>query len=372
LKRNQVAISSYCPRFVYLCPQKSWEMTEIHPEENVSLKPYHTFGMEVKARHFARFHSIEALKCLILLARQEIWNLLLLGGGSNVLFLQDFDGLVLLNQIKGISESPGTNGKIRITAGAGENWNDLVNYCVMRGYGGIENLALIPGTCGAAPMQNIGAYGMELKDTFYSLEALHLHTLEPQIFHKADCNFGYRTSYFKEKGRGLYCITSITLEVDPEPVLQTGYAALKEELTQQKINNPSIQDIRDAVVRIRTSKLPDPAQIGNAGSFFKNPEVETGVWDRIKASWPEVVAYPVGEGRVKLAAGWLIEQAGWKGYREGDIGVHEKQALVLVNYGGGKGSDIAELAQRIQHSVRTRFGVLLEPEVNWVGRNNTP
>jgi UDP-N-acetylmuramate dehydrogenase len=347
-------------------------MTEVQPEENVSLKPYHTFGMEVQARHFGKFQNLDELKGLLQLARQELWNTLLLGGGSNVLFLQDFDGLVLLNQIKGIQESTAPNGKIRITAGAGENWNDLVNYCVERGYGGIENLALIPGTCGAAPMQNIGAYGVELKDAFYCLEAMHLHTMESRIFHKEDCAFGYRSSFFKEKGRGLYCITSITLELDTTPKIHNTYSALKEELAGKGLEHPSIRDIRDAVVRIRTSKLPDPAHIGNAGSFFKNPEVTKELWLSIKASWPNVVAYPVSEDKAKLAAGWLIEQAGWKGYREGEIGVHEKQALVLVNYGGGKGRDIADLAQRIQHSVRAQFGVLLEPEVNWIGRNNTP
>lgn len=347
-------------------------MTEIQPEENVSLKPYHTFGLEVKARYFARFHTISELTELVSLARRELWTPLLLGGGSNVLFLQDFEGLVLLNQIKGISESTTPEGKIRITAGAGESWNDLVNYCVDRGYGGIENLALIPGTCGAAPIQNIGAYGVELRDSFHSLEALHLQTLETRTFNRDECSFGYRNSFFKEKGKGLYCITSITLELSPHPVIHNSYAALREELAHQGIEAPTLRDIRDAVVRIRTSKLPDPAAIGNAGSFFKNPEVDTAVWERIRESWPNVVSYPVSPGRVKLAAGWLIEQAGWKGYRDGAIGVHEKQALVLVNYGGGKGMDIADLAHRIQHSVRSRFGILLEPEVNWIGRTSTP
>lgn len=336
------------------------------PVPNFSLRQFNTFGLQVNCSQYLPFYSAEELTAALALEEIKHSPKMILGGGSNVLFLSDFNGIVLHNQIQYIREISRDDNTVLIQAGAGTVWNDLVNYCVEREFYGIENLALIPGTCGAAPIQNIGAYGIELKSVFESLEALNLETLEIQTFDLVACRFGYRNSFFKQEGKGKYCILSLCIRLQRSANLTLNYSALQEELEKSGISNPSIRDIRDSVVRIRSSKLPNPAEIGNAGSFFKNPEIPDAQFEQLIQQFPGMVSYPTLPGFRKLAAGWLIEQAGWKGFREGDIGVHAKQALVLVNYGNGKGSDIATLAGKIQESIKEKFGVELEAEVNFV------
>jgi len=336
------------------------------PIPNFSLRQFNTFGLQVSCRQYLPFHSAEELTAALALEDVIKSPKMILGGGSNVLFLSDYSGIILHNQIQYIREISREEDTVLIQAGAGTGWNELVNYCVEKEYYGIENLALIPGTCGAAPIQNIGAYGTELKSVFESAEALNLETLEIETFDHEACRFGYRNSFFKQEGKGKYCILSITLRLHLVAQLTINYSALREELEKSGIKNPDIRDIRDTVVRIRSSKLPNPAEIGNAGSFFKNPEIPEAQFERLIQEFPGIVSYPTAPGFRKLAAGWLIEQAGWKGFREGAIGVHAKQALVLVNYGAGKGSDIAALARKIQDSIKERFGVELEAEVNFL------
>jgi UDP-N-acetylmuramate dehydrogenase len=251
-----------------------------------------------------------------------------------------------------------------IKAGAGESWHELVMHCVANGWGGIENLSLIPGNCGAAPMQNIGAYGVELKDVFQSLEALDLEDGKLETFSKKECKFGYRTSIFKTTHKGLYLITSITLKLCKNPKLNTSYGAIEEELNKMNCTSPTIQDVSKAVISIRNSKLPNPAEIGNAGSFFKNPEISVEHFEALKAQYKDIPGYIIDKKHIKVPAGWLIEKAGLKGKKIGNYGVHEKQALVLVNYGGAKGSDILELSETIIDSVYHNFGIELEREVN--------
>jgi UDP-N-acetylmuramate dehydrogenase len=337
------------------------------PIPNFSLRQFNTFGLQVSCRHYLPFHSAEELTASLALEDVIKSPKMILGGGSNVLFLSDYPGIILHNQIQYIREISREEDTVWIQAGAGTVWNDLVNYCVEKEYYGIENLALIPGTCGAAPIQNIGAYGTELKSVLYSLEVFNFESKEIEIFTNADCQFGYRNSFFKLSGKGKYCIVSITLKLSTLPVLNLTYMALKDELEKSGISQPTIQDVRDTVVKIRSSKLPNPAEIGNAGSFFKNPEITEGDFRVLQQNHPDLVSYASKPGYRKLAAGWLIEKAGWKGYRTGDVGVHERQALVLVNYGNGKGIEIAELAEKIQDSVFAHFDIRLEPEVNFIG-----
>lgn len=337
-------------------------------QKNISLKAINTFGIDAKAAAYTTFRSAEEL--VQILKNPETGNIprMILGGGSNILFLDHFPGIILQNKIDYIQDLPaGTSGKKRVQAGSGTEWNALVNYCVDHQLGGIENMALIPGTCGAAPIQNIGAYGIELKDVFISLEALNLDTFETEIFSREACQFSYRNSYFKQAGKGKYCILSITLELSTENhILHTRYGAIQSELNARGIHNPGIQDIRDIVVSIRQSKLPDPKRTGNAGSFFKNPEITEAEYLKLAELFPDLVSFETTPGFRKLAAGWLIEQAGWKGFRDGDAGVHPLQALVLVNYGNAQGKDIQSLSEKIQKSVQDKFGVWLEAEVNMI------
>lgn len=281
-----------------------------------------------------------------------------------MLFTKDFEGLFVRNCIKGIQEIERSETHVVIEAGAGELWHDFVMYCVDRGYGGLENLSLIPGCVGASPMQNIGAYGVEIKDTFAHLDAVEISTGEIKRFHLADCAFGYRESVFKRALKNQYVICKVAFTLTLQPVINTSYGVIEAELKQMGISNPGIKDVSKAVIRIRQSKLPDPKELGNAGSFFKNPVVTEEVLESIQYTYARVPSYPAGEGHVKLAAGWLIEQAGWKGKRFGAVGVHELQALVLVNYGGGTGKEIYELSQRIIDDIQEKFGVSLEREVN--------
>lgn len=341
--------------------------------ENISLKPFNTFGIDATARYFGRFASVEELQSFITGERSEANSptlKLILGGGSNILLTKNIDGLVLKNDIKGIEEIHEDNDYVYIKAGAGENWHEFVLYCLTRNWAGVENLSLIPGNVGASPMQNIGAYGVEIAEVFWSLEAFHLHDKKVVTFTLNDCQFGYRESVFKNKYKNQFVILNVTFRLRKRPVFHTSYGAIQQELEKMGVNDLSIQAISQAVINIRTSKLPDPKVIGNAGSFFKNPEVSKAQYDLLKEKFPEIVAYSLVNGNYKLAAGWLIEHSGptasesWKGYREGETGVHPKQALVLVNYGNARGKNVYDLSERILQSVNKKFGVLLEREVN--------
>lgn len=332
-------------------------------ESNFDLRNLNTFGIGAQAKHFARFQDE---KELIELLRQNPTNLdstLIIGGGSNLLFTQDFDGLVVANRIRGLAVIEENDDYVILEVGGGESWHEVVTHCVDQGWGGIENLSLIPGLAGAAPMQNIGAYGVELKDVFVSLKAVHLASGEMHQFNTDECQFGYRESIFKKTKKGRYCISRISIRLNKKPTLNTSYGAIEQELESSAITSPTIKQVSQAVSRIRQSKLPNPADIGNAGSFFKNPVVPVALAQELGSNHPNIPQYPATDG-VKLAAGWLIEQAGWKGYAEGDFGVHDRQSLVLVNRGNAKGSDIYDLSQRILDDVKSKFGVELEREVN--------
>jgi UDP-N-acetylmuramate dehydrogenase len=292
---------------------------------------------------------------------------MILGGGSNLLFTKDYDGVVIRNAIKGIEIVKEENDDIYIKAGGGEKWHDFVLYCVKHNYGGIENLSLIPGTVGAGPIQNIGAYGVELKDVLTEVEAINIKTLEVKKFSNAECKFGYRDSIFKGIDKGRYIILSVTLKLAKHPKkVNVFYGTLSKELEAMGVNNPTIRDVSDAVIKIRSSKLPDPNKIGNAGSFFKNPIITNAQFEKLKAEHPHVVHFPAEAGHTKLAAGWLIEQCGWKGKRFGDAGVHKDQALVLVNYGDATGKEIYDLSTQVIKSVKEKFEIELEREVNMI------
>ncbi len=338
-------------------------------QENISLRSYNTFGIDAKAKYFATFKDNDELE--VLTAHGSRLTTLILGGGSNILFTKDYDGLILKNEIRGIDELHEDSEYVYIRAGAGENWHQFVMHCLNRNWAGLENLSLIPGNVGASPMQNIGAYGVELEDVFYSLEAFHLREKKIFSFSKTDCEFGYRNSVFKGRYKDQFAITSVTFRLRKKPIFHTGYGAINEELEKMGINELSIQGISQAIINIRSSKLPDPKEIGNAGSFFKNPTVSREKFEGLKKQFPAIVGFNNPDGSVKLAAGWLIEQCGpatggtsWKGYRNGDAGCHAKQALVLVNYGNAKGKEIYELSKEILQTVKSRFGVNLEREVN--------
>jgi UDP-N-acetylmuramate dehydrogenase len=336
--------------------------------ENMSLQPYNTFGIDVSAKYFAPFKTIdelsELLESKVSHNAQYMPNVLILGGGSNLLFTKNFDGLVLKNELDGIELVKEDDQQLYVKAGAGVNWHRLVLHCIHNNWAGMENLSLIPGNAGASPMQNIGAYGVEIKDIFHSLEAYHIADKKLVSFNLTDCEFGYRESVFKRKYRGQFVITGITYKLNKQPVYNTSYGAIEQELEKMGVKELSIKAISQAVINIRSSKLPDPAVIGNAGSFFKNPEISKQVFDKLKLKYPDMVGYHLDNGNVKAAAGWLIEQCGWKGYRKGDAGCHSKQALVLVNYGAAKGSDIYTLSTAIIESVKEKFGIELEREVN--------
>jgi len=335
-------------------------------QQNVSLKPYNTFGFEVTANFFVEIQSIEELKNILRDTDYQSVDKLFLGGGSNILLTKNYEGLVVKINLKGINKVFENNAQIHIQAGAGEVWHELVMYCVENQYAGMENLSLIPGTVGAAPMQNIGAYGVEIKDIFEELQALNLETLEIETFKLNDCHFGYRESIFKHQFKGKYVITSVTFKLNKEPVFKVAYGDIQKTLEEMKVTELSIKAISDAVVSIRKSKLPDPADIGNSGSFFKNPEIPKVQYDDLKVKFENIRSYPINETTVKVPAGWLIEQAGWKGFRDGQIGVHARQALVLVNYGGGTGEQIKALSTKIQASILEEFGISLSTEVNLI------
>ena len=332
--------------------------------ENYPLLKLNTFGIDVKAKYFT---SINTINELIEVTKTNVFKdleLLILGGGSNILFTKDFDGLVILNNIKGKEIIEQNQQSIFLKIGAGENWHELVMYCVDNGWGGIENLSLIPGNTGTAPMQNIGAYGVEIKETFIELEALEISSGKIVKFNNSDCEFGYRESVFKNKMKNQYIILNITLELKKNPVLNINYGDVKAILESQNIKNPAIKEVSNAIISIRQSKLPDPKKIGNSGSFFKNPIVSLNLLELIKKKYPNVVNYEINENEFKIAAGWLIERAGWKGKKFNNYGIHEKQALVLVNYGLANGMEIFELSEKIILDIKDKFGIKLEREVN--------
>lgn len=332
-------------------------------QQNVSLKPYNTFGMDVNAGFLGIVDSIDDLDEIYQTGRFRSQKKMILGGGSNVLFTRGFSGIVAKNEIRGIEIIKESSSDILVSVGSGENWHQFVLWCVEKGYGGVENLSLIPGTVGAAPMQNIGAYGVELKEVFHSLEAYEIKSGKLVTFFKEDCHFDYRFSVFKGELKDKYVITKVLLQLSKNPSFNLDYGAIRDTLEEMG-EEPSLKSVSQAVVNIRQSKLPDPYDIGNAGSFFKNPIIEKLHYEALEAQFPNIKGYELENGEVKVPAGWLIEQAGWKGYREGDIGVHDKQALVLVNHGLGKGKDLVRLSNEIRKSIDGQFGIELEREVN--------
>ncbi len=333
-------------------------------QSDYSLKAYNTFGIDAKAKLFVQFDSVEELQELLQMPELKHEEKLVLGGGSNVLFTKDFDGLVMLNAIKGIKVVGEDNKHIYVKAGSGEVWHNFVLYTLEHNLGGLENLSLIPGSVGAAPLQNIGAYGVELKDVFFELEAVELATGAIHTFDNESCQFGYRESVFKNKLKGQYIVTAVTFKLNKEHQINTSYGAITATLEEMKVQQPSIQDVSAAVCHIRSTKLPNPKEIGNAGSFFKNPEIPVSQFENLKAQFPDIPSYPISETTVKVPAGWLIEQCGWKGKVIENYGVHKNQALVLVNYGGANGDQVRQLAFDIIDSVDKKFGIRLHPEVN--------
>lgn len=331
-------------------------------ESDYSLKSLNTFGLDVQATLFSRFSSLEELQDLLRQKNEK--ELLILGGGSNVLFTKNIDALVLRNEIKGITHESENDEHVFLRVGAGEVWHDFVLHCVKNGLGGVENLSLIPGSVGASPMQNIGAYGVEIKDVFEELVAYEIETGKLVRFSKDACAFGYRESVFKRALKNKYIILSVLYKLTKHPKLLLNYGNIQQQLAENGIENPSIQDVSDAVIAIRQSKLPNPAEIGNAGSFFKNPVVSKIVLVTIQSNYPSVPFYPIDENTVKIPAGWLIETAGWKGKRIDQYGVHKNQALVLVNYGGATGEEILALSQSIIDDILQKFEIHLEREVN--------
>ena len=330
-------------------------------QQNISLKSYNTFCIDVKARRFVNITSLNELKKVI---RSEK-RFFILSGGSNLLLTKDIDKLVIHLNTKGIEVLQETNNDIFIKVQAGENWHEFVLWCIDHNYGGVENLSLIPGNVGTAPIQNIGAYGVELKDNMHNLEALEIDSLNTKIFTNKNCEFGYRNSVFKNDLKGKYIITSVTFKLSKNThKLNSSYGAIQSELDIANIINPTIKDISKAVIAIRQSKLPDPKEIGNSGSFFKNPIISTSDFRNLQKTYPDAPHYVVSKNEIKVPAGWLVEQCGFKGKRFGDAGVHKKQALVLVNYGNATGEEIWSLAQKIQKTVLKTFNILLEAEVN--------
>ncbi|MBG0782163.1 MAG: UDP-N-acetylmuramate dehydrogenase [Bacteroidales bacterium] len=333
-------------------------------ERFVDLKPYNTFGLPVVASYFKLISDISEMEALIVDTVFQESRKLILGGGSNLLFLDDFfDGLVIQLENQGWEVLDEKGNLVFIKVQAGTVWSAFVDAMVDAGYHGLENLALIPGKVGAAPMQNIGAYGVEIKDCFYELEAFDFQTGKIEKFDKDSCDFGYRTSIFKHNARGRYLINTVTFALKKQADLNTSYGNLGEYFTKYGIKNPDIKALSEAVKAIRRSKLPDPVLIGNAGSFFKNPVIHQLLFDDLLKEFPQVPAFPAGINTYKIPAAWLIEHAGWKGYRKGDAGVHDKQALVLVNYGNATGREIFALAMKIQLDVKKKYGIYLDPEV---------
>lgn len=331
--------------------------------ENFSLKQYNTFGVDVMARKFISVHSTEELRDVLQQAYAS--EIFVLGGGSNMLLTKDIDKTVIHIGLKGIELISESRDDVVLKVGAGENWHQFVLYCIEKGYGGLENLSLIPGNVGTAPVQNIGAYGVELKDSFESCEAMRIQTLEVETFSAEQCEFDYRNSVFKNKLKNEYIITSVNFRLSKRNhQLSTSYGAIQAELDKHNIEKPTIKNVSDAVISIRQQKLPDPRELGNSGSFFKNPVIKETEFKKLQKQFPEMPFYALHANQIKIPAGWLIDQAGLKGYRQGDAGVHKNQALVLVNYGNATGQEILALSKEIQDKIYKKYGIQLEPEVN--------
>mgnify|MGYP003121549168 FL=1 len=331
--------------------------------QNASLKNYNTFGIDAKASTLITVEDLEDLKYVLKNTYSE--ELFILGGGSNMLITQDIKSTVLHIALKGIEVISETEDVVFVNANAGENWHEFVLYTLNNNWGGLENLSLIPGNVGTSPIQNIGAYGVELKDTFVSCHAIDIQSLEVVHFTAEECKFDYRNSIFKNNEKGKYIITDVLFKLTKKDhKLLTNYGSIDEALKELQVTNPSIRDVSNAVIRIRKQKLPDPKELGNSGSFFKNPVITNSEFEILKDKFPEMPHYAVGEDSVKIPAGWLIDKAGLKGYREGDAGVHKNQALVLVNYGEATGNEILNLAHKVQAEILAKFDIHLEPEVN--------
>lgn len=335
-------------------------------QTHVSLKPFNTFGLGARAAFFAEVRQVADLQAVLQDSRFHDMPRLVLGGGSNLLFTRDFEGLVIKVSIKGIEARPFNDEHVLVKVGAGENWHELVLHTIEQGWQGLENLSLIPGTAGAAPVQNIGAYGVELTELFQELEAVAIESGQPRTFRHAELQFAYRNSVFKNELKGRYIITSVTLRLRRRPVFNTSYGAIKQVLDEMGVTELSADVISRAVISIRQSKLPDPAKIGNCGSFFKNPLVPEAHYQKLKTASPDIPGYPAGKGQVKVPAGWLIERCGFKGKRVGNVGMHSKQALVMVNHGNATGAEARQLAEMVQQAVQQQFGIALEPEVNMI------
>lgn len=330
-------------------------------QQNISLKPYNTFGIDTIAQQYVEITTIDDLKEIIKITP----SFFILAGGSNILFTQEQIPFVIHLHLKGIQILNYNNNEVYVKVFAGENWHEFVLWCIHNNFGGIENLSLIPGNVGASPIQNIGAYGVEVNDVIEEVETLEINTLQKHIFNNSDCQFGYRDSIFKRELKGKHIITSVTFKLSTKNYqIKIDYGSIREELALKKIENPTIKDISDAVISIRESKLPNPEEIGNSGSFFKNPVIGIQQFQELQKKYPSIPHYPVSELEVKIPAGWLIEQAGFKGLKRGNAGVHSKQALVLVNLGNVKGSEIMALAYEIQQSIKNTFNISLEIEVN--------
>jgi len=331
---------------------------------NHTLKNYNTFGIDVKAKYFVDITSVDELRNVLTDKEVPFDKRFILGGGSNVLFVKDYEGLVIKNSIPGFNIITDNDKSAIVEVGAGVVWDELVKYCVEKNLGGIENLSIIPGSVGAAPIQNIGAYGQELQDTFLELTGIYTETGKEKIFDISDCNFSYRNSIFKTELRNKFIITSVKLKLDKNPQVNTSYKQLEEELKKRGVDKPTINDVRKTVIKIRNQKLPDPKEIGNAGSFFKNPIVAKEKYLKLHKSFPDIINYPINDNHIKIAAGWLIENCGWKGRRNGNVGTYKDHALVIVNYGNATGDEILVFEMHIKQSVEFKFGIRLENEVN--------
>lgn len=335
-------------------------------QQNVSLQTFNTFHVNQTAQWFGRFNSIKELQEYLQNSTIKDLSKLVLGGGSNILFTKQFEGAVLKNEIKGIEKIKEDKNYMYLKVGAGENWHQFVQYCVQHNYGGIENLSLIPGCVGAAPIQNIGAYGVEVKDVIKLVEAYDIIHNQKIKLSNAACTFGYRDSIFKHQFKNTHIILSVTFRLHKKPIFNIQYGAIATELEKMHIKELSIQTISEAVIHIRQSKLPDPEILGNAGSFFKNPTISIAKFESLQKTHSSIVGYPLNSNHIKIAAGWLIEQCGFKGYRKGNVGCHEKQALVIVNYDNANGKEIYDFSENIIQTVQQKFDVLLEREVNIV------
>ena len=336
-------------------------MTKIYT--NFSLKNFNTFGIEAKARQYVAVDSVAELKSVLKQHQDE--KKFILGGGSNMLLTQDIDALVIHIDLKGKKVIQENEDYVWVECQAGENWHEFVLWTLAQNYGGLENMSLIPGNVGTTPVQNIGAYGAEIKDTMTSCEAIKIDTFETKTFSNSDCHFGYRESIFKQEAKDQYIITSVVFQLTKRNhTINTGYGDIQSELSKKEIENPTIQDVSNAVIAIRKSKLPDPKDLGNSGSFFKNPILLKSDFEKIHVQFPDMKYYDVSETEVKVPAGWLIEQAGFKGKRFGDAGIHKNQALVLVNYGNATGQEILAVSKDIQKTIYEKFGIQIEAEVN--------